>query len=507
MTSLRLGTRIHPRRRGWATPISALVLMTLAACTTVGPDDHLPDTAAARRPAAQGPLTQTPGNAFSADPVVEPWWTLYDDPRLDAQVQRALKANTQLRVAAAHVRHAWAIADEVSAETGPHVLAEAAARRAQEAGEAYLIPEKVPVANEGDAGIQVAYQLDFFGQLARADEAARAHVQAQQAAQDLVRITVVADTVRAYLLGCAATEEEDAAQRQLDVQLQNVKIARRLYAAGRAQASDVDRALAQADVLRAALPRHAAVREAARLRLAALMGLTPQELPQDQINCSRLPQLRHPIPVGDGAALLRRRPDVREAERELAAATARVGVATGDLYPHIVLGASAGLTGILEHLGEDRTQRWGLGPLISWQLPDSGARARVKAAHADADAALARFDGVVLNALRETETAMSAYAHDLQEQTALQDAYGRAQKISDDNHRLYAAGHAPYLVQVDAQRGVAAAQAALAASRARVALDQVHLFLALGGGWSDPHDGPAQPPGTAKAARSPPSAP
>ncbi|MFB9159394.1 TolC family protein, partial [Chromobacterium violaceum] len=179
--------------------------------------------------------------------------------------------------------------------------------------------------------------------------------------------------------------------------------------------------------------------------------------------------------------------DVREAERKPAAATAaanaRIGVAAAQLYPSISLGASAGVTGLLEHAGEDRTRRWSLGPLISWTIPDRGARARVKAAEADADAALAHFDGVVLNALRETETALTFYAKDLERNADLRSARDNARAAAQDNRRLYAAGRAPYLASLDADRALAGNESALAASDAQVALDQVNLFLALGGGW------------------------
>ncbi|NUO86035.1 MAG: TolC family protein, partial [Cupriavidus sp.] len=176
-------------------------------------------------------------------------------------------------------------------------------------------------------------------------------------------------------------------------------------------------------------------------------------------------------------------PDVRQAERELAAATARIGVATADLYPSIRIGASAGLTGVLSHLGSGPTARWSVGPLLSWSWPTNGVRHRIHGLEAAADAALARFDGVVLRALQETETALSAYTRELERHAALHAASEHAAQAARQQRRLWEAGRLPLLAHLDAERDLAAAHAALAASAGQVAARQVDLFLALGGGW------------------------
>ncbi|QND84739.1 Outer membrane protein TolC [Chromobacterium vaccinii] len=453
----------------------------LAGCAAVGPDYRQPSQAALGKPAVNAAFQSANNAAFAQQPVPAGWWRLYDDARLDSLVAEALSANADIRAAAANLRKAMAVEASVNAERDPHASVSATVQRAQDSGEAYLIEKKLPVANVGDGGLQIGYEIDLFGKLARAEEAARAGTQATEAAMDLARTTVAAETVRAYVQGCAAGHQLAVAKRELELQNRGVAVAKRMQSAGRGRATDVERAQAQADIQRAALPRLQAEQDAARFRLAALLGKAPAELPAAA--CSALPQLKQPLPVGDGAALLKRRPDVREAERKLAAATARIGVATAQLYPSVSLGASAGFTGLLEHVGEDRTQRWSLGPLISWTIPDSGARARVKAAEADTDAALAHFDGVVLNALRETETALTFYARDLERNADLRSARDNARAAAHDNRRLYAAGRAPYLASLDADRALAGNESALAASDAQLALDQVSLFLALGGGW------------------------
>lgn len=474
----------RPLRR-LAPLLAALALAGLSACGTVGPDYRLPPAAKSRQTEAQAPFLSAASApaAVSLAPLPPHWWRLYRDEQLDALVEQALQANTDLRVAQAHLQYARAVREEVDAERGPHASASLAVQRAQESGEAYLLPEKLPVTDEGDAGLRVAYQLDLFGQLARAEELARAQQQASEAALDLVRTHVAAQTVAAFVQGCAATLEQRDGQQALDLQLRRVEVARRLDAAGRLSALELGHAEAEAEALRARLPAFEARRAEAHFRLAALLGLTPRELPAERSRCNALPGLDSPLPVGDGAALLRRRPDVREAERGLAAATARIGVAMGELYPHVTLGASAGVTGVLSDLGQSSTVRWGLGPLISWHIPDSAARARVRGAQADAQAALARFDGTVLTALRETETALSRYGHDLDALADLKAARERAGWLAQQNQRLHEAGRAPLLSQLDAQRGLLSARSALTVAQAQVAQDEVQLFWALGGGW------------------------
>ncbi|APD11510.1 RND transporter [Pandoraea vervacti] len=474
------------------------VLSTVAAtaalmvgCTTVGPDYRLPDNAAMRSPHANGALADGSHRAVAIDAVPEDWWQLYDDPKLDALVKEALAANTNVRVALANVQRAIAMYHEVESENLPQGGVQAEALRAQISGESFLKEEKLPVANLAVATLGISYQIDFFGKLARADEAALAAAEASQAALDVARVSVAAETVRAYVQGCAANHEYDIANDQLKLQERSVAITRKLVDAGRDQPTDLLRAQAQADTLRAALPRFQAQSEAANYRLALMLGKVPGTLDASVAQCRRIPQLTQALPVGDGAALLKRRPDVRQAERELASATAKIGVATADLYPSIRIGASIGANGLLEHFGQGRTEQWTLGPMVSWSLPTNGVRAHIKGMEAGADAALAHFDGVVLKAVQETRTSLSAYTRELQRDDALRAARDKSRAAAQQNHKLYQAGRAPYLTSLDAERTHANAEAALAASETQVAMDQINLFLALGGGWQSSHSGTA----------------
>jgi len=238
-----------------------------------------------------------------------------------------------------------------------------------------------------------------------------------------------------------------------------------------------------AEQIRSNIPMLEAQRTNALYRLAALTGRPPAEYPRSIESCSEAPHLSQPIPVGDGTGLLRRRPDVREAERLLAAATARIGVATADLYPSVTLGVGAGSTGALKDFLTSPTNRYAIGVGVHWQANQSLARAQIGAANASARLALARFDGVVLAALRDTESALTTYAHDLQRNDDLTAAQARAREAEQEAERLYGGGKIDFLSLLDVQRTLDSAEETLAASHAELATDQVAIFLTLGGGW------------------------
>jgi outer membrane protein TolC len=257
---------------------------------------------------------------------------------------------------------------------------------------------------------------------------------------------------------------------------------------GRGIALDNSRARAQLDQLRASLPPLEAHRRTALYKLAVLTGEVPANFPADVAKCDMPPRVANAIPVGDGAALLRRRPDIRQAERTLAASTARIGVATAELYPNITLGASFGSIGMIPGIGDSNTWHYGLGPLISWSLPaTSSARVHIEQAEATTKGSLAKFDSVVLNALRETESALTVYARELDRNAALKSSRDQSKLAERQADKLYRYGRVDFLSKLDADRALAVSESAVAASDAQLASDQVNLFLALGGGWQDTH--------------------
>lgn len=474
--------------------ISAAAVL-LAACTTVGPDYKQPADALAGKPEAAAPFvgaqpSRRSSDAASAQPYSQDalpahWWRLYSDPLLDSLVEQALAHNTDLRQAAANLERVEALEAEMHGADKPTIGVNGGPSYGHVSGLSLLQPGYQPPSDfHYSAGAAVSYQVDLFGQLRRANEASRASTEAASAALDLVRVSVAAGTALAYADVCSTGMRLRSARKSAELQQEAVDASQRLQQAGRVSAMDVSRARNQAQLLLAALPPLQAQREGAVYRLAAFTGTPPQAFSKEVTECVAPPQVAGAVPVGDGAELLRRRPDIRQAERELAAATARIGVAVADRYPKITLGLSASSAGLLDEFGRRDTVAWSLGPLISWTLPNTGvADARIAQAAAGTRMAAAKFDGTVLTALREAETALSAYAHELDRHASLEASRAEASTVAEQARRMYQSGKVGYLEALDAERSLASSEAALAASDAQLANDQVTLFLALGGGW------------------------
>lgn len=476
----RLGTN-----GGKGRTIALCLAALLAGCTTVGPDYRRPADAVAQAPSATAPFVSGDDRAFAPAPLPDHWWRLYDDPALDALVAEALAHNTDLREAAANIARAQAALDATRDERNPQAAVQASPGYAQRSAQEELLPGQPLSPNfVYTGGASVSYQVDLVGQVRRAIEASGADLAATQAAYDGVRATVAADTTRAYVDACAAGREIAVAGRAVALQARTTQLTQRLFRAGRGISLDTTRSAAQEAQVRATLPALRAARQVALFRLATLTGKPPADFDRGVAACTGEPRLAKPIPIGDGAALIARRPDIRRAEWQLHAATARLGVATANLYPRISLGASVGSVGLADSFLGGDTFKFSLGPLISWQFPNrTRVRARIAASQAEIDAGYARFDGTVLAALRETESALTIYARDLDRAAALREARAQADRAARDADTLFRAGRTGFLPVLDAQRTAITAEQTLAAAESRVATDQVQVFLALGGGW------------------------
>ena len=318
-------------------------------------------------------------------------------------------------------------------------------------------------------GLEVAYEVDLFGRVRRDIEAARYDADAVAAAYDAARVLVVADTARAYLNACAYGESEQVARASIALAQRNLDLISEQERAGSASRLDAERAGVALARTEAALAPIEARRSAALFELAALLGRTPAQVPQAARACASPPEPGGAIPVGDGAALLRRRPDLRQAERRLAADTARIGVAVADLYPRVTLGASGSYLRN-DTLTGDRAWSFALGPLVSWSFPNiAAARSRIEQAEAQSAASLARFDGAVLNALKETEQALSAYDAAIRQRDALVQARTRADNAFRLAEQRYRAGSISYLDVLVAQESLVTAMSQEAALKQQVA--------------------------------------
>lgn len=461
--------------------------LTLAACA-VGPQAPEPALPISGQGAFLGATTAP----VTGDLARDDWWRLYDDPVLDSLVAQALAENNDLEAAQANLRRVRAALG--SARTGRVPSLTTSASYEYGRSSAAVIPGGAPATepfengDTYDVGLNVAYELDLFGRIGAGIRAAEADVGAAAAALELVQVTVAAETARAYADICSANAQIAVAERTVALQSDSADLTRRRLEAGAGNGLDTSRAQAALESSRAALPPLRAQRDGALFRLATLTGRTPAEANTSALACVAAPRVDQLIPVGDGAQLLARRPDVRQAERALAAAAARENVAAANLYPRISLGGSLGATATsIDGLGDDTALRFGVGPLISWTVPNPlGARSLLEQASATTQGALATFDQTVLVALQETETALANYANELDRRTALQAARDEAAAAARLSRLRFDAGADSFLTVLDAERTLAASDAALAQSEALVTTYQIALFKALAGGWSDP---------------------
>lgn len=456
---------------------AALLAPLLLTACAVGPSYERPEPKAA----VMGEFI-TADQAFDpAAPVPDKWWRLYDDPALDLLVAEALRANTDLRVAMANLEEARAVLSQARSNRLPSTELSGGA----EYGDAVQGGALAGIDEQWSerASLSLAWEVDLFGRVRRAIEAARADAEAVAAARDAVRVTVAAETTRAYMNACAYSLSLDVAQQSYETSRESLKLVEERHRVGAADDLDLEQARASVASTRAQIPVYATQRDRALFELAALLGKEPRDVPEVARHCTTPPEPVAELPVGDGAALLRRRPDLRQAERQLASATARVGVATAELYPSVSLGG----TGSYFHNdlvdGSD-SFTYGVGPAVSWSFPNIvPARARLRQAEARGDAALAMFDGKVLTALKEVEQALSTVAGEQDRIEALKEAQARSERAYELADMKYRAGSISYVDVLVAQADLLQARAAYADSVQRLSSARVDLFKALGGGW------------------------
>ena len=463
--------------------LGAVMTASLAACR-VGPSYHTP----ALPTGTEGPLVSLNAAVETPTPPPDAWWRLYDDSRLDALVKEALQANRTLAAADANFASARAVVSAVHAGRYPSTTAGAGGLYGRDAATDEILeltgrpPQTLWLFEDI---FQAAYEVDLFGRVHRAIEAATANADAVAAIRDGVRVVVAGETARAYAAICSLGEELAVANHSLAVVSHEADITVKRREAGSGSDYDVARAQALVAQVRSTIPELEGQRRAALFELTAVLGRTPAQAPNELTSCSMPPHLAALIPVGDGAELIKRRPDVRQAERRLAAATAGIGVATADLYPTIrLVGLYGGAAAQLSQLNTNEGRTWGVGPSISWTFPNMAApRARVRQAKAEQAAALASFDAVVLTALKETEQALALYSSALDNRQALGDAQDKVHAAFGIARDQFRAGALSNLDLLTTEQSLVAVDAALASSDAALVQDQIAMFKALGGGW------------------------
>jgi multidrug efflux system outer membrane protein len=456
----------------------AAVLATLAlASCAVGPNYKAPTTAPGVVQNAQSTLyvTQSPEAL---------WWQEFGDTELDDLVGRALAANLDLRSAYDRVRAARAVFVERKFDYAPHVQLDAAYSHFDEQQPGFG-PTRFN-AQSDSLGFDATWEIDLFGHVRRSVEAARADLGAEQANYQDAQVTVAAEVARNYFELRGAQRRLVVARENLSTEHQTLELTQLLDETGRGSELDVQRSRARLKATESTIPPLEAAEKQASYRLAVLLGQRPGALDQE-LKPAPVATYAKALPIGDTAELLRRRPDVRAAERQLAAATARVGVATADLFPRVnvtgFVGFLSGDVGRLFGTTEGNNARaWSIAPTVSWAAFDIGSvRARLRASEAQSDAAAANYEKVVLTALEDTENSFVAYSTQqtqLKSLTEQAQASRRAAELADTQYRE---GVADFLVLLDAQRTQLDAEDSVAQAETAVNVSVVAIYKALGG--------------------------
>jgi outer membrane protein, multidrug efflux system len=459
------------------TLIANLLTTFLLASCAVGPDYRAPQIAPAVVQNAQSSnfVTQSPEAL---------WWQEFGDTELDSLVQRALGANLDLRSAYDRVRAARAVFVERKLDYAPNVQLEGAYSHFDEQQPGFG-PARIN-AQSASLGFDAAWELDLFGHVRRSVEAARADLGAESANYQDTQVTVAAEVARNYFELRGAQKRLAVARENLDTEFKTLQLTQLL---------DVQRSRARLKATEATIPPLEAAEKQSGYRIAVLLGERPGALDQE-LQPAGVATYAKALPIGDPAELLRRRPDVRAAERQLAAATARVGVATADLFPRVnitgFVGFLSGDVGRLFGTASDANARaWSITPTVSWAAFDIGSvKARLRASEAQSDAAAANYEKVVLTALEDTENSLVAYSAQqtqLKSLTEQAQASRRAAELADTQYRE---GVADFLTLLDAQRTQLDAEDSVAQAQTAVNVSVVAIYKALGGVGQPLQDSP-----------------
>lgn len=451
----------------------AVASALLAGCMTVGPDYTAP-------PVQPVQLQGTADPAFSSVSPVADWWSQFNDPVLTQLMHGALAGNLDLRIAMARVRMARAAFTEQRLDQLPHVTIGGSQDR-----------RKQPDASRGgervfsetyQLGFDAGWELDLFGRQRRAAEAARADLGAERDNLLDAQVTVAAEVARNYF-ELRGTQKRIAVARQTLVNLRDTQqLTETRWKLGAGSELDVQSSRARLKAIEADIPLLEVSEVQSRHRLAVLLGQRPEAL-DALLQPREVPAFAQALPLGDTTDLLRRRPDVRAAERRLAAATARVGVATADLFPRISVSGFVGfLGGDANGLVNGNNKAWSLTPSISWAAFDFGTvRARLRASKAQADGVAAEYEKAVLLALEDTENALTRYAKEQSRLAIIAEQAEAARRAEALAQIQYREGSQDFLALLDAQRNQLAADDALAAAEATVNVNVVSVYKALGG--------------------------
>jgi outer membrane protein, multidrug efflux system len=474
--------------------VATAALIFLAAGCSVGPNYQKPDLAV---PAGWTEAQQKGVDVRSTE--LTRWWSAFNDALLDSLVERAVRSNLDLRLAEARIREARASRVVTASGAWPAVDVSGSYTRNRASENAIGAPAQgAVVAPSGGGsnldqnlyrtGFDANWEIDVFGGIRRSVEAADATIDATVEDRRDVLVTLLGEVAKNYIDLRGFQRQLAVARANLKTQQDTLELTQVRFQAGLASDLDVAQQEAQVNTTASQIPTLESSLKQAAYGLDVLLGLQPGVLWNELAKETEIPSLPPEILVGLPSDLLRRRPDVRRAERQLAAATAQVGAATADLFPKFFLTGVAGLQSVSASdwiTGGSRF--WSIGPRITWPVFDAGRiRANIEIRNAQQEQALTQYEKSVLTALGDVETALVNYANEQVRYRSLTDAVAANRRAVTMANELYIRGLNDFLNVLDTQRSLYVTESALTQSQATMATNLVALYKALGGGWESP---------------------
>ena len=517
--------------------LGILIVYALCGCE-VGPNYRPPRADTGRYFSEVAPASATQPSKPTTQPIqISQWWTTFRDDELNSLIERAVRSNPSLRQAESRIRSARAARVIAGAAQWPRVNVDAGYQRARGSKNivfppsAFGVPSGTPrpasrqqptrldqpsfpagptgsgasgtggtgvplsplgggglpgvVTDLYQVGFDASWELDVFGGVRRGVEAATADYQAAVEDRRDVLVTLMAEVARNYMELRGYQREIEIAQQNLAAQQQTLALTQDRFRAGVTTQLDVSRAQAEVSTTAAGIPALDALVHESIHRIAVLLGEHPGALLAELSRVRAVPPAPPQVPVGMPADLLRRRPDIRRAERQLAAATARVGVATAELYPKFTLLGTFGFDATkFTHVADWSSRYYSIGPGVSWPIFDAGRiRANIRVQNESQAQTLSAYEQTVLIALQDVEDGLVAYSREQLRRQALSDAVGADRQAVDLANQQYRQGVVDFLTVLEAERALYGAEDALVQSDARISSDLVALYKALGGGW------------------------
>ena len=460
-----------------ATVLLLLACLSAGGCL-VGPDFSRPAAAVPDEWLGEPNAPTTRPAEAQAEVKLQVWWAVFDDPNLTSLVEQAFESNLDLQIATVRIRQARASRGMTASGVGPTVDASGSYRRSQTGS-------GTPTVNRYQTGFDAGWEIDLFGGVRRGVEAADAQLQAAIEYRRDVLVTLAAEVARSYIDLRTYQQRIAIAKRNLESQKRSAQLTKKRFDSGFVSGLDVANAEALVASTQGQIPLLESSAAQTVYSLSVLLGRAPGALMAELSETGAIPPSPPAVPVGVPSDLLRRRPDIRQAEANIHAATANIGVATADLYPKVTIAGSIGFSAANSgDLFNPLSRFWSFGPSVTWNVFQSGRTlSNIELQKALEAESILAYRSTVLSAVQEVESALVASAKEQEHRKSLLASVAANRKAADLATQLYTEGETDFLNVLSAQRSLYTSEDSLVQSTQTVSVNLIALYKALGGGW------------------------